>query len=632
MKKLTAFTVITMVLVLLPTALHPVREIYRTKAHSPDKKIEIDLEIALHSINSCYMPIRFTFRNRAAPRDVKVTIDSGNTKRGRAYYADKVTTLTTRRLQLPTGETTIEIPVLRDFRLERYMVTVEGIDGGQEIIMEQRVNPHHSYRFPLVLFTGNLEKELEDSLMLRNDSKKKKRRSPVDPIRVLELQPREFPAGWQGLLGYSGVVIIDSREVFHLPPNQKQALRLWLCYGGGTVWIYGENPAAAVKNLELPLTGRHKIRGSSKNNRGIQSYHCITGLLLLTEKEQLSPGFVTPGFIRHIIRTQESMQQPFNAGKLLRYNRYSYQYSRYGNSSGHFRHLLRDLHSIPRTGYILALLLLIVIIGPLNYFYLKSRKKTVYFYVTTPLLAVAGIIALGAYSLLNQGLGVKYNRDALLLHQLNKNDGVLYHARGIFAGLGMSEPLKHSRETAVLPFFSQLDLEIERHFKVDCSTSLEMEGGWVPARRQCGIFTATPVRVRMGLDIKRRPGGSAVLKNNLTHDVVQAYVRLPANETGTTEGKPKEQWYMVHHVPAGGQGTLIPIKMPKNIPYGKRFFNVYELPWKILAETSGLPYIPQDGLTGEVMRQRFFYLGVEEMTTAGGVSGAKEDHIQKSAG
>ncbi len=266
--------------------------------------------------------------------------------------------------------------------------------------------------------------------------------------------------------------------------------------------------------------------------------------------------------------------------------------------------LLTALHSPPLGGLLLMSWTLAILMGPVNYWWVRRRGVPVLFFLTTPLLALGGMVVLGAYALAGQGLGTHIREHALLLHDLTSGQGMVYLARAVRAGKAPPMPPTFSLDTAIVPFSSPSVGVLPARAVTNWTGGQRLEEGYITAREPRGLVTLSPVPVRMAVRVTVDARGRLVVDNGLPHRVREVVVRVQG-----LRGLPIEAstpYYGATEVPSGGRRVLAPWKA-KYAPWSL-FVSLDRLDWQVFAECDGLPLLPDGGVTGEVDHGVYNYI------------------------
>ncbi|MCP4217337.1 MAG: hypothetical protein GY765_22020 [bacterium] len=542
----------------------------------PQLGLEMQYKFPENFSNGYVVPTSFTFINRGSKSNIEMTLTMDMMYRSMAGYSSS----STLSLELPPGEKTVLLPLMKADRncAIELEVRVDGLFSRELSIPFQKVGMDNSSI--TVLCVGNMD---VDELMKdqSEDNSKTRRRRKGKSVYVLHWDERDAFENWRFYLGMKAVVIMKPETVRRLNDNQRRALKYWVCYGGGCLWLHGPDAKAALDLCAFPLP----FRSPSIDNSGLPVLRCITGEILLSENDTIES--VKRYRMTGAANSRARVRGLFNTG-------YSDT-----NSTKRYQGLFYNLHKVPRWAYIFISLLIAAVVGPVNYVMQKKKKKMSLFYITAPVLAIAGMLALGVYTVVSDGFGIKGNERAMLLHHQDANEGVVYHARGMFAGIAPRNGLQYPSETAAVPFYHDTQTyvnENNKHFYTDWTSSQNLSGSWLPGRSLCGLFTATPTRIRLGLKVTSTQDGGVVIENGLTAMVKKAYarVRIAGND----------RICVVENV---APGTTAVMSVTEKYRMDNPFFDPGDLPWVIFAEMEAIPYMETGGIDINFGKGRYYY-------------------------
>jgi hypothetical protein len=344
----------------------------------------------------------------------------------------------------------------------------------------------------------------------------------------------------------------------------------------------------------------------------VRQVHCGLGRLFL------SPTAVLERIRPETVRTLQAHGEQ-GIPNLLRLATPQYD-GRYPDQSradldeGSLGSLFDGLHRIPVVGYSVLAVLLAVVIGPLNLWLLWRRRRGALFYLTAPALAVAGMVVLGIYSVLDEGLGVKANEDLVLIHDLGTGEGLMVQARGLYAGLAVGA-LEYPAATLAIPHRTYRG-DLPDYLETDISRGRTLVAGWVRSREESGVLTFTPVRVRLGLTVGRGPDGTPYLENGLPHAVSWAMVRVAEPDD---DGSPAILF--ARDVAPGARAALTAddsVLSETRRRFGRRRSRALSPPtldlpamdWRVCAVVEDLPYREGGGVEVERLTSRAFYVSL----------------------
>ena len=331
---------------------------------------------------------------------------------------------------------------------------------------------------------GLLLRELEE---YRNDNS-------IANVTMQNISSEDLPGLWQSYAGFACALILDASEADRLRPDQKTALARWVNWFGGRLWLVGENGPATADAMGL----------SAKEDRdryGVRRREFSSGAVYFMSKPD-------PGACMDAVRQSEYRD-------LLRY---------YYNTRNSYRYRNDELFDDPERlslGYVITCLVLLgLILGPVNYFYVKKKKSPLLFYVITPLAAGLGSLAIIGGSVLLEG-GGNGKQVAALIRPAGGGEALFLDLRVVRSGF-FTPTLRYPADTLLLPYVTGSDDK----FTLDIGTGVVAGGDWLKPRFVTGYISARPVTSRMNLDLKRE-GDKWMVENNLGHAVQWVSVSIP---------------------------------------------------------------------------------------------------------
>lgn len=399
-----------------------------------------------------------------------------------------------------------------------------------------------------------------------------KNRRGSQPTEAITIQAESLPVLWQSYAGLRGVMLLGTGDLGKLSDRQREALAQWVRWGSGRLWLIGKDARETAAALNLPL-GQARSRPAS----GIERHDVLTGQVWLKEDADFSRWRDTD------IAPLRGIVSELSAGNLATF------------SSGNG--LLEDLGLISAWAITGILLLLGVTLGPVNYWYIHRKRSLLLFFLTTPLLALVGSLAVFGYSALSEGWSAKYKEAALLIGESGSEAGAVYHALGIYSGL-TGRILQYPDNALLFPF--RKGGESEQTFSADLTSGIRLTGGWVSPRTPSGILSVTPVTARMGIEISRENGRYFAL-NTLTHTVRRLAVTLEDGGSAVAANIAPGERRELQRAKDGKERDELRGRI------NGYFHSLAFADLRILAECEGLPYLTDNGLGGDRLSGAYFY-------------------------
>ncbi|MBN1257160.1 MAG: hypothetical protein JXA52_05590, partial [Planctomycetes bacterium] len=369
--------------------------------------------------------------------------------------------------------------------------------------------------------------------------------------------------------------------------------------GGGVLGLLGPGAEETMQGLRLPRQTSRETDSSI-----IKSQPCGLGKLffwdefsdLETIKEnQLKLAIASHNSDINKILASLSGEDSYRYGQ-SRYNRRVAE-----NIPKEISSLLEGLMKIPILGYSIIAILLAIIVGPLNLIILRRRKKIILFYLTAPALAIIGMLMLGSYTVVSEGLGAKLNEIAVLVHDPAFDDGAIYHAKGIYSAFAPSR-LGYPAQTAAIPFW-QGDQGIDI-LANDWNQGNTLTSGFVRSRSPSGLFTITPQHVRMGITVERGEDGKIYAHNGLTSTASWVIALVDKPSLGLT------YYFTRNQIPPGEKAILQENNTVLNETFAAiPLLNKQLLRFQVCAELEALPYMEHGGLEdARVLSGKYYYV------------------------
>ncbi len=403
-----------------------------------------------------------------------------------------------------------------------------------------------------------------------SDHLAKNRRGP-QPTEAVTLHPYKLPVLWQSYAGLRGVIMIEPNDLTKFTDRQREAISQWVRWGNGRIWLIGADPMADARGLGLNLG-----QASTRLSGGITVYECMTGQVWTKTDQDFSRWTDTNiEDLRGIVSDLDTANLTFSGGNGL----------------------LEGLGLISAWAITGILLILGVCLGPVNYLYIRRTRSLLLFFITTPILALLGSLAVFGYSAFCEGWSAKFKEAALLIAESGNDAGALYHARGIYSGLS-GRTLNFPENALLFPF--RKNTTGSQVFDTDLTNGIRLTGGWISPRTPSGILSVTPVTARMGIDIVRE-GNDYYALNTLSHSIRTLTVALRDSRCATaTNLRPGERRILLIERDNKTRDDLRGkvSSLFHNLPFGEL---------RILAECEGLPYMDDNGLNGDKMFGSYFY-------------------------
>lgn len=254
---------------------------------------------------------------------------------------------------------------------------------------------------------------------------------------------------------------------------------------------------------------------------------------------------------------------------------------------------------------VLLLVLLGVLLGPVNYWFVRKHDRLLLFFVSTPVLAAVGAFMVFLASVFAEGITTKYAESAVLLQRAGSSDAMMVHHRLIHSGL-FTPRLVYPEDTLTLPF---RDGAPTLHLAVDDTDHRRLTGDWITPRTPSGLTAMYPVALRLGVEIVEE-NGQLFAVNQLTHPIRRLAARGADGTVRTVEDL--------------APGARLPLRTSSDALRVLRDLAerarregghaVSEINTEVVvlaAECAGLPYLEDGRLGGRLIEGRYFHLVAE---------------------
>jgi hypothetical protein len=451
-------------------------------------KVSVDCEIvSVGDMHVRVIPCVVTVTNRSTKeRLVELSLETDVHD-----YRDSAKTTSTKRVKVAPGKSTsVEIPACLTTEYYGGMVSLSvTVDGSPSSALQW------SDWLPEAYGSSGLH-----CLLIGRDSYSLDQRGVLEDETYLRIPLSEAFTDWRMYMGLQGMVFISGDDLAKLSAEQRLALRRWVVLGGGILCLVDDKPQSRYNLLQLnnggyvqqtiPNVGKYQAMG-----RGLL-ISCSNDRFKRLEDRHLVP-------LQKLVESRVSL---FDSSA----------------SESNQAHLLNGLMEIPRGIYTFIAILLLALIGPVNYFWLKKRKKQFFFFLTAAGLATVGSLLLVGVITLQEGFSVKERRVNLLYHDLDTGSGMMYQSAGYYSGLSRSN-IQYTPKTLAWPFRQNTDKRAD--YRSSFTPDLTLQGGWIRARKPSGIITVTPVTPRLGIFVTEKEG-TVWIENQLPNAAEQVSVKF----------------------------------------------------------------------------------------------------------
>lgn len=355
-------------------------------------------------------------------------------------------------------------------------------------------------------------------------------------VNIAEIGYDWMSTNWQAYSSLDMAVVETESGM----PSQAEldALLAWVRMGG-VVMFSGRNvnqSMAAIEDVRGWLEDRFLVQTSARGPLGVRTYQCGFGRVLVHSGEDLLDGEEAQeailGNLRSKIRTGLT---PSPRGSRI--------------SGAGVVPNIPGVGILPYRTFVTLMVIFAVVVGPINFWYMRRRNTPIKLLFTIPLLAAGSSVAILSYGFFWQGVSIRTDSHSVSL--LDQRTGLVSTAdsRALFAGLAPGRGLVPGQGTAIFP------LGVDLVNRPDATYSIEQDGatsfgtGFLPSRVQVrqAVLTARTSHLRLEFD---ESAGGLVVRNALDVPVEGLVVH-------SSDGA----WYSLvdRTIEVGGEARLTPI-------------------------------------------------------------------------
>jgi hypothetical protein len=178
-----------------------------------------------------------------------------------------------------------------------------------------------------------------------------------------------------------------------------------------------------------------------------------------------------------------------------------------------FNFMNPGIRGVPVLGFMVLITAFAVLIGPVNYFYLRRERLLWLLLVTVPATALLTSMLLVGYSVATHGFGIRSRIRSLTVLDQKSHSAVTVARLALFAGLAPSRGMEFSQETAVYPVFPRT--AEPGAFTVDWTQGQALTSGWLYSRTRTQFLTIRHAEQPEGVQIKAGQNGTLAIVNGL---------------------------------------------------------------------------------------------------------------------
>ena len=340
------------------------------------------------------------------------------------------------------------------------------------------------------------------------------------PTLDVTLDPSRLPANW---LGYTSLraVFLGPQEWQQLSVDQRSALLTWTACGGD-LFVVGGSLAAV-----LPPGGQ----ATGEPPGGVRGY--FFGRLHVPALDHVVSAGLTSVLAAAEKRQDANWALPANTAK------------DWGVITARgFRLPIPGVDQVPARAYLSLLLVFAVIVGPVNYWFLKRKGQQVLLVLTAPLISAVFILLLAGYVVAGEGIGVRGRAMSFTMLDQSRQQAATRTTISLYAaGMAPRAGARFPRDVAVFPVGRDGNGARES-FTLDLAEGQRFSTGLLQARSPANLEQIGFRAARERLTFTRAGSGMTV-----SNGLGAAVVALLYNDGQHT-------YHLARTVAAGGNDTL----------------------------------------------------------------------------
>ncbi len=322
-------------------------------------------------------------------------------------------------------------------------------------------------------------------------------------------------------------------------PEVLSAILAW-CRSGGRLFVFGaslqdlrqsaEFQSIIDPRFQMPVV----IESDPTMDHGLDVYHYGFGTVTLSE------ALTSEGQEAERMATIRSTVQASTLANFpLSWNRKGLT-TQSGQTKA--QRTLEAFQSLKLQALILLMIGFSLIMGPINFLWVKRLRRPMMLLITVPCIALIASISLLLYGVISQGLDIKAITKTWTLLDQSSGQGTTVEVRSVFAGSSAGEGMRPLSRTLVYPAARYWSARRGSYlFTQRLDDGLLLGGGYFPVREPMDQMIVSDRNVRLRLEVQVQAAG-VVVENALGARVEDLLLRTvggdyyslgsPVNEGG----------------------------------------------------------------------------------------------------
>ncbi len=328
--------------------------------------------------------------------------------------------------------------------------------------------------------------------------------------------PASLPDSW---IDFSGLdlVAISRDDLADLKPPVRSAVLKWVHCGGNLIVHQAGKTSKDVEMLERLLEFNKNAAGDAKwieSRPPVATRPLMLGLVCAFPDQLPDSPTAWTAFLSIVGVPRSSWTQRHGIAPDF-------------GTQEFFNFMNPGIRGVPVYGFMVLITAFAVLIGPVNYFYLRRKRLLWLLLVTVPATALVTSVLLVGYAVAAHGFSIRSRIRSLTVLDQKSHRAVTVARLALFAGVAPARGMQFSPETAVYPVFPPT--AEPGAFTVDWTENQALTSGWLLSRTRTQFLTIRHAEQPERVDIKPGQDGGLAISNGLPWELEAVLV---ADESG----------------------------------------------------------------------------------------------------